>query len=118
MKVPNIKNKIESTSFTWLLLKKVSPTTTGKIVNNRRKSYLSKGPKVAIPMKNFDASICITFGYIVSPEKITMAEIPIIATYEIKRKTFFLVEMEVLPAKNNVMTKYGATNALVKKDRI
>ena len=99
-------------------MKKVSPTTTGKIVNNRRKSYLSKGPKVAIPMKNFDASICITFGYIVSPEKITMAEIPIIATYEIKRKTFFLVEMEVLPAKNNVMTKYGATNALVKKDRI
>ena len=56
-------------------------------------------------MKNFDASICITFGYMVSPEKMTMAEIPMIATYEIKRKIFFLVEMEVLPAKNKVITK-------------
>ena len=45
-------------------------------------------------MKNFDASICITFGYIVSPEKMTMAEIPMIPTYEIKRRTFFLVEIE------------------------
>ena len=105
MKVPNIKNKIESTSFTWLFLKKVSPTTTGKIVNNRRKSYLSKGPKVAIPMKNFDASICITFGYIVSPEKITIPEIPIITTYDIIMNNFFLVEMEVLAAKNNVIMK-------------
>ena len=72
---------------------------------SKRKSYLSKGPNVASPMKNFDASICITFGYMVSPEKMTMAEIPMIATYEIKRKIFFLVEMEVLPAKNKVITK-------------
>ena len=56
-------------------------------------------------MKNFDVSICITFGYIVSPEKMTMAEIPIIHVYEIKRRIFFLVEIEVLPAKNSVMTK-------------
>ena len=56
-------------------------------------------------MKNFDASTCITFGYIVSPEKMTMAEIPMIPVYEIKRRIFFLVEIEVLPAKNSVMTK-------------
>ena len=32
-------------------------------------------------------------------------DIPIIAIYDIKRKIFFLTEMEVLPAKNNVITK-------------
>ena len=96
----------------------VNPTTTGKIVISKRKSYLSKGPNVASPMKNFDESICITFGYIVSPENMTTTEIPIIVIYDIRRKIFFLVEIEVLPAKNNVIMKYGATNALVKKDRI
>ena len=104
-KVPKIKNKIESVSLKLVFTSSVNPTTTGRIVIKRRKSYLSKGPNVASPMKNFEGSICITFGYIVSPEKITMAEIPMIPTYEIKRKIFFLVEMEVLPAKNNVMTK-------------
>ena len=48
----------------------------------------------------------------------TIAEIPIITIYEIKRRNFFLAEIEVLAAKNSVMTKYGATNALVKKERI
>ena len=104
-KVPKIKNKIESVSLIQFFASRVNPTTTGKIVISKRKSYLSKGPNVASPMKNFDSSICITFGYIVSPEKITMAEIPIIVIYDIRRKIFFLVEMEVLPAKNNVMTK-------------
>ena len=104
-KVPKIKNKIESVSLIQFFASSVNPTTTGKIVISKRKSYLSKGPNVASPMKNFDASICITFGYIVSPEKMTMAEIPMIPTYEIKRRTFFLFEMEVLPAKNSVMTK-------------
>ena len=105
MKVPNIKNKIESISFIWLFAKKVSPTTTGKIVNNKRKSYRSKGPKVAIPMKNFEGSVCITFGYIESPENMTSPEIPTITTYEIKSKTFFLVEREVCAANSNVMVK-------------
>ena len=104
-KVPKIKNNIESVSLKLFFASSVNPTTTGKIVISKRKSYLSKGPNVASPMKNFDASICITFGYMVSPEKMTMAEIPMIPTYEIKRRAFFLVEMEVLPAKNNVMTK-------------
>ena len=117
-KAPKIKNRIESVSLIQFFVSNVNPTTTGKIVISKRKSYLNKGPNVARPMKNFEGSICMTFGYIVSPEKMTMAEIPIIATYDIKRKIFFLVEMELLPAKNNVMTKYGATNALVKKDRI
>ena len=66
-------------------------TTTGKIVIKRRKSYLSRGPNVASPMKNFEGSICIIFGYIVSPENTTKADIPIIATYDIKRNIFFLV---------------------------
>ncbi len=104
-KVPKIKNKIESVSLMLFFASSVNPTTTGKIVISKRKSYLSKGPNVASPMKNFEGSICMTFGYIVSPEKMTMAEIPIIATYDIKRKIFFLTEMEVLPAKNNVITK-------------
>ncbi|MBO48545.1 MAG: hypothetical protein CL686_00235 [Candidatus Nitrosopelagicus sp.] len=104
-KVPKIKNKIESVSLMPLFVNSVNPTTTGRIVISKRKSYLSKGPNVASPMKNFDASICITFGYIVSPEKMTMAEIPMIPVYEIKRRIFFLVEIDVLPAKNNVITK-------------
>ena len=116
--VPKIKNKIESVSLMLFFVSNVNPITTGKIVISKRKSYLSRGPNVARPMKNFDESTCITFGYIVSPEKMTIAEIPIIATYDIRRKNFFLVEIEVLPAKNNVIMKYGATNALVKKDRI
>ncbi len=70
-------------------MKKVSPTTTGKIVNNRRKSYLSKGPKVAIPMKNFDASICITFGYIVSPENMTTTEILLLPHMKLRGKLSF-----------------------------
>ncbi len=116
-KVPKIKNKIESVSLMLFFASNVNPTITGKIVISKRKSYLSKGPNVASPMKNFDESICITFGYIVSPENMTMAEIPIIATYDARRSNFFLFEMEVLAAKNSVITKYGATNALVKKDR-
>ena len=117
-KVPKIKNNIESVSLKLFFASSVNPTTTGKIVISKRKSYLSKGPNVASPMKNFDVSTCITFGYIVSPEKMTMVEIPMIPVYEIKRRIFFLVEIEVLPAKNSVMTKLGATNALVKKDII
>ena len=105
IKVPKIKNKIESVSLKLFLVSNVNPTTTGKIVINRRKSYLSNGPKVANPMKNFEGSICITFGYIVSPEKITIPEIPIITTYDIIMNNFFLVEMEVLAAKNNVIMK-------------
>ena len=103
--VPKIRNKIESVSLKLFFASNVKPTTTGNIVINKRKSYLSNGPNVASPMKNFDESIWITFGYIVSPENMTIAEIPIITTYEIKRKNFFLVEMEVLPAKNSVITK-------------
>ncbi len=117
-KVPKIKNKIESVSLMLFFASNVNPTITGKIVISKRKSYLSKGPNVASPMKNFDESICITFGYIVSPENMTMAEIPIIAIYDIRRKIFFLIEIEDLPAKNNVIMKYGATNALVKKERM
>ena len=117
-KVPKIKNKIESVSLMLFFASNVNPTITGKIVISKRKSYLSKGPNVASPMKNFDESICITFGYIVSPENMTTAEIPIIAIYEVKRKNFFLVEIEDLVAKNSVMIKYGATNAFVKKERI
>ena len=105
IKVPRIKNKIESVSLKLFLVSNVNPTTTGRIVINRRKSYLSNGPKVANPMKNFEGSICITFGYIVSPEKITIPEIPIITTYDIIMNNFFLVEMEVLAAKNNVIMK-------------
>ena len=116
--VPKIKNKIESVSLMPLFVKSVNPTTTGRIVISKRKSYLSKGPNVASPIKNFDASICMTFGYIVSPENITRAEIPIIAIYEVRSRNFFLEEIEVLAAKNSVITKYGATNALVKKDMI
>ena len=116
--MPKIKNKIESVSLRLSFASNVNPTTTGKIVINRRKSYLSNGPNVASPIKNFDESIWITFGYIVSPENMTTAEIPIIAIYEIKRKNFFLVEIEDLVAKNSVMIKYGATNAFVKKERI
>ena len=40
-----------------------------------------------------------------SPEKMIMAEIPMIPRYEIKRKIFFLFEIEVLVANNSVMTK-------------
>ena len=54
----------------------------------------------------------------VSPENMTTTETPIIAVYEIRRKNFFLVEIEVLAVKNSVIMKYGATNALVKKDMI
>jgi len=104
-KVPKIKNKIESVSLKLFFASNVKPTTTGKIVISRKKSYLSRGPNVASPIKNFDESIWITFGYIVSPENITIAEIPIITIYEIKRRNFFLVEIEVRPAKNNVITK-------------
>ena len=104
-KVPRIKNKIESVSLKLFFASSVNPKTTGKNVINKRKSYLSRGPKVASPMKNFDVSICITFGYIVSPENTTTADIPIIATYDIKSKSFFLVEIEVLVANNNVITK-------------
>ena len=103
-KVPKIKNKIESVCL-MLFFASVNPTVTGKIVISKRKSYLSKGPNVARPMKNFDASICMTFGYIVSPENTTRAEIPIIAIYDIRRKIFFLFEIEVLAAKNSVITK-------------
>ncbi len=117
-KVPKIKNKIESVCLMLFFASSVNPTVTGKIVISKRKSYLSKGPNVARPMKNFDASICMTFGYIVSPENTTRAEIPIIAIYDIRRKIFFLFEIEVLAAKNSVIIKYGATNALVKKERI
>ena len=60
--VPNIKNKIESTSRIWFLARNVKPITTGKIVSKKKKSYRSKGPKVARPMKNLEASISITFG--------------------------------------------------------
>ena len=104
-KVPKIKNKIESVSLKLFFASNVNPTTTGKIVINKRKSYLNRGPNVASPIKNFEESICITFGYIVSPENTTTADIPIIATYDIKSKSFFLVEIEVLVANNNVITK-------------
>jgi len=104
-KVPKIKNKIESVSLMLFFASNVNPTITGKIVISKRKSYRSKGPNVASPMKNFDESICITFGYIVSPENMTMAEIPIIVIYDIRRKIFFLFEIEVLAAKNSVITK-------------
>ncbi len=116
--VPKIKNKIESVSLMLFFANSVNPTVTGKIVISKRKSYLSKGPNVASPIKNFDSLICITFGYIVSPENTTRMEIPIIAIYDIRRKIFFLFEIEVLAAKNSVITKYGAINALVKNERM
>ena len=103
--VPKIKNKIESVSLMLFLASNVNPTTTGKIAIKIKKSYLSKGPKVASPMKNFEGSNFKTFGYIVSPVNITRAEIPIITIYEIKSKSFFLVEREVLAANNNVIMK-------------
>ncbi len=45
------------TCLLYFFVSRVRPTTTGKKVNNKKKSYLSKGPKVASPMKNFDGSI-------------------------------------------------------------
>ena len=98
-KVPKIKNKIESVSLIQFFASSVNPTTTGKIVISKRKSYLSKGPNVASPMKNFDASICITFGYIVSPEKNDYGEIPMIPTYEIKRRIFFWLKSKFFQQK-------------------
>ena len=99
-------------------MRNVNPITTGNIVSIRKKSYLSKGPNVARPMKNFDVSICITFGYIVSPENTTKIAIPIMIIYDISIANFFFCEIEVLEVKNKVIKKYGATNALVKKERI
>ena len=40
------------------------------------------------------------------------------ATYEIKIYSFFFKEIEDLAVKNNVIIKYGATNAFVKTDKI
>ena len=55
--VPRIRNKMGLTCLLYFFVSRVRPTTTGKKVNNKKKSYLSKGPKVASPMKNFDGSI-------------------------------------------------------------
>lgn len=60
--VPSIRNKIESICFRLFLDRYVSPTTTGRIDINRKKSYLNNGPNVARPMKNFDESILTTSG--------------------------------------------------------
>ena len=103
--MPKIKNKIGSVSLKLFFASNVNPTTTGKIVINRRKSYLNSGPNVASPIKNFEGSTCITFGYIVSPVNTTKADIPIITKYDIKSRNFFLVEMEDLVANNNVIMK-------------
>ena len=55
--IMEIKNKIESVSLKLFFASNVKPTTTGKIVISRKKSYLSRGPNVASPMKNFEESI-------------------------------------------------------------
>ena len=60
----------------------------------------------------------ITFGYIVSAENITIPEIPIISAQDAIKANFFFVDNVVLAVKNNVIMKYGATNAFVKNDRI
>ena len=96
----------------------VNPITTGKIESTRRKSYLNNGPNVERPIKNFDVSICITSGYIVSPENTTRIDMPIITEYDTKSVIFFFLEIDVLAAKNSVIIKYGATNALVKNERM
>ena len=44
-----------------------------------------------------------------------MAIIPI---YEKMITIFFFEDIELLAVRNNVMTKYGATNAFVKNDKI
>ena len=103
--VPKIKNKIDSVSFACFFARNVSPTSTGKIVSNKKKSYLSSGPKVARPIKNLEESMCITFGYIVSAENMTMVEIPIIIPYDAIKANFFFVDNDVLAAKNNVIMK-------------
>ena len=68
MSVPRIKNNIVSISFRLFFVMNANPTTIGKKVNSKKKSYLSKGPNVASPIKNFDGSIFMTSGYIVFPE--------------------------------------------------
>tara|TARA_B100000029_G_C16698872_1_gene638611 strand:+ start:113 stop:277 length:165 start_codon:yes stop_codon:yes gene_type:complete len=54
----------------------------------------------------------------VSPAKITDIAIPIIAIYDANKPNFFLIEISLLNPKNNVMMKYGATNAFVKNERM
>ena len=103
--VPSIRNKTESICFRLFLDRYVSPTTTGRIDINRKKSYLNNGPNVARPMKNFDESILTTSGQIVSPENITKTDIPTITIYEIKSANLVLRDICVLAVKNNVITK-------------
>ncbi len=52
----------------------------------------------------------------VSPENITNTDTTIITTYDTKMAIFVFVDIGLLAVKNNVMIKYGAMNALVKKD--
>ena len=53
-----------------------------------------------------------------SPENIITVAIVIIAMYDPNKENFVFFEIELRPAKNNVMTKYGATNAFVKNDKM
>ena len=116
--VPRIRKRIESTCFRLFFARYVKPTTTGRSVRIKKKSYLSRGPNVARPMKNFEESIFNTPGYIVSPENMIEIDIPITIMYDDNIPNFFFVEISVLDAKNNVIIKYGATNAFVKKERM
>ena len=76
MSVPRIKNNTVSISFRLFFAKYVNPATIGKKVNSKKKSYLSKGPNVASPIKNLDGSIFTTSGYIEFPEYTTTIQTP------------------------------------------